>query len=139
MPYVELAREFQYPKVKDWMELAKQLSLSNIWRNPNPGEGVFPPIPNLRYEDLAKGLWSGLNMFMASDPTMGMINPLQIRAFHGSPYRFQKFSNEAVGTGEGAQAFGYGHYLTESPEVAKYYATAKNPYEIGRASCRERV
>jgi hypothetical protein len=48
----------------------------------------------------------------------GQIRPV----YHGSPHRFDKFKNEAIGTGEGAQAFGYGHYLTEEPGVAKTYA-----------------
>lgn len=42
-------------------------------------------------------------------------------AWHGSPYVFDKFKSEAIGTGEGAQAFGHGLYLAENPEVAKMY------------------
>jgi len=45
--------------------------------------------------------------------------------YHGSPYKFNKFANEKIGTGEGAQAFGYGHYLSESPDIAKGYAKPK--------------
>ena len=43
-------------------------------------------------------------------------------AWHGSPYKFDRFSNEAIGTGEGAQAHGYGHYVAKSKDVAKGYA-----------------
>ena len=43
--------------------------------------------------------------------------------YHGSPYKFNKFAQEKIGTGEGAQAFGYGHYLTESPDIAQQYAS----------------
>lgn len=42
-------------------------------------------------------------------------------AWHGSPYKFDKFSNEAIGTGEGAQAHGYGHYTAKSKGVADEY------------------
>jgi len=42
-------------------------------------------------------------------------------AFHGSPYKFDKFSTEKIGTGEGAQAFGYGLYFTEDKDIAEYY------------------
>ena len=42
-------------------------------------------------------------------------------AWHGSPYKFDKFSNEAIGTGEGAQAHGYGHYAALNKDVAKRY------------------
>jgi len=41
---------------------------------------------------------------------------------HGSPYEFDKFLLENVGTGEGRQAFGYGLYFTESSDIAKSYA-----------------
>lgn len=44
-----------------------------------------------------------------------------IRAFHGSPYDFEKFDLSKIGTGEGAQAYGYGLYFTESPDVARGY------------------
>lgn len=39
------------------------------------------------------------------------------------------FSTEKIGTGEGAQAQGYGHYTAESPEVARSYKTAGLIYE----------
>jgi hypothetical protein len=39
-------------------------------------------------------------------------------AYHGSPYDFAKFSNEAIGTGEGAQAHGVGHYAALDKDVA---------------------
>ena len=41
--------------------------------------------------------------------------------FHGSPAKFSKFDPAKIGTGEGAQVYGYGHYVAESPEVAKQY------------------
>ncbi len=41
---------------------------------------------------------------------------------HGSPYQFDKFLLENVGTGEGNQAFGYGLYFTESSGIANSYA-----------------
>ena len=42
--------------------------------------------------------------------------------WHGSPYKFDRFSNEAIGTGEGAQAHGYGHYAAKNKDVAQGYA-----------------
>jgi hypothetical protein len=47
-----------------------------------------------------------------------------IRAYHGSPYSFDKFSSENIGTGEGAQAFGHGLYFAEEEAVAKAYRDA---------------
>lgn len=48
-------------------------------------------------------------------------NPNKQIAYHGSPYDFNKFSNEAIGTGEGAQAHGYGHYAALDKNVANGY------------------
>lgn len=42
-------------------------------------------------------------------------------AYHGSPYRFSKFSLEHMGKGEGAQAYGWGLYFAGKREVAEYY------------------
>ena len=47
-----------------------------------------------------------------------------IRAYHGSPYDFPKFSSEKIGTGEGAQAYGHGLYFAENEEVATQYRKA---------------
>ena len=50
-------------------------------------------------------------------------------AWHGSPYKFDRFSNEAIGTGEGAQAHGYGHYAAKNKDVAQGYADKLGAYE----------
>ena len=42
-------------------------------------------------------------------------------AFHGGPHRFDKFSMDAIGTGEGAQAFGWGLYFSSSRGIAEFY------------------
>ena len=44
-----------------------------------------------------------------------------IRAYHGSPYDFDKFDLSKIGTGEGAQAYGHGLYFAENPAVAESY------------------
>lgn len=46
------------------------------------------------------------------------------KAFHGSPHDHNKFDKSKIGTGEGAQAYGYGHYFTDTKEVAEYYKNA---------------
>jgi hypothetical protein len=51
-----------------------------------------------------------------------------IRAYHGSPYKFDKFSLDKIGTGEGAQAYGHGLYFAENPAVAKQYAGMPNSH-----------
>jgi len=44
-----------------------------------------------------------------------------IRVFHGSPHEFENFSMSNIGTGEGAQAYGYGLYFADNPAVARSY------------------
>jgi len=46
-----------------------------------------------------------------------------IRAFHGSPSpeHFDSFDPRYIGTGEGAQAYGYGHYSAQNKDVADEY------------------
>ena len=48
-------------------------------------------------------------------------NPMGMTVFHGSPYKFNAFDPTKIGSGEGAQAYGYGHYVAENPDVAKQF------------------
>jgi hypothetical protein len=54
----------------------------------------------------------------------------QVEAWHGSPYMFDKFSTSAMGTGEGAQAFGWGLYFTDLKSIAEGYANALSTEEV---------
>lgn len=49
-------------------------------------------------------------------------------AWHGSPYRFDSFSLDHIGTGEGAQAHGWGLYFALSREIAKGYRAKLTGY-----------
>ena len=44
-----------------------------------------------------------------------------IRAYHGSPHDFNRFSLKYINTGEGAQARGHGLYFAEIEDVAREY------------------
>ena len=58
----------------------------------------------------------------------GMALPIDV--YHGTPHRFAataknplgEFDSTKIGTGEGAQAMGYGHYLAERPDTARIYS-----------------
>lgn len=50
-----------------------------------------------------------------------------IKAYHGSPHDFEKFSLQHIGKGEGAQAYGHGLYFAENEGVAKSYRDALRP------------
>ncbi len=45
-----------------------------------------------------------------------------ITAYHGTPYKFRKFTTDKIGTGEGNQSFGWGLYFTDIESIAKDYA-----------------
>lgn len=58
-------------------------------------------------------------------PTMA-----ELDVYHGTPHTFEpeegaplgRFRSSKIGTGEGAQAYGYGLYLAQSPDIAGGYA-----------------
>ena len=45
--------------------------------------------------------------------------------YHGSPHKFDKFDASKIGTGEGAQAYGHGVYLADSPDIAAGYSNMR--------------
>jgi hypothetical protein len=55
----------------------------------------------------------------------------ELDVYHGTPHKFPateanplgEFDASKIGTGEGAQAYGHGVYLAESPDIAKHYQT----------------
>ena len=44
------------------------------------------------------------------------------RAYHGSPYEFDKFDSAHMGEGAGSQAHGWGHYVSIDKDIWKAYA-----------------
>jgi hypothetical protein len=74
------------------------------------------------------GLREGFDRFRArvlpgsAQPTLAAdAAQLDQDAYHGSPHEFDKFSTAKMGTGEGAQAYGWGMYFAENRDVAEYY------------------
>jgi hypothetical protein len=77
-------------------------------RSPLTGETLFSN------PDEAVPLSLGLN-------ALDQQAPKGIKAYHGSPHDFDKFSLDAIGTGEGVQAYGHGMYFTDTEDIAKGY------------------
>jgi len=50
-----------------------------------------------------------------------------VRAYHGSPHKFDEFDIRKVGTGEGAQAYGRGLYFAENEDIARSYRDKLSP------------
>ena len=59
-------------------------------------------------------------------------------AYHGSPYKFDKFSLEHLGKGEGAQVYGWGLYFASKKAVSEWYREqlASYDYYIGENKAR---
>ena len=92
--------------------------------------------------DKAGGYGEPSDIFVVFKPTqiksavgnLGTFDPLSASilnqpAYHGSPHNFDKFSTDAIGTGEGAQSYGWGLYFAENEDVASGYHSrlAGNP------------
>lgn len=45
--------------------------------------------------------------------------------YHGSPYQFDSFDMDKIGTGDGLNKYGYGFYFSDTIDTAKYYAGVK--------------
>jgi len=54
----------------------------------------------------------------------------KIKAYHGSPHSFDRFSTDAIGTGEGAQAYSRGLYFAEREATALSYRDALTPRDL---------
>jgi hypothetical protein len=58
---------------------------------------------------------------MGDNPLSGGGMLGSIKAYHGSPHSFDRFDMGAIGTGEGAQAYGHGLYFAGNEKVAQSY------------------
>ena len=79
---------------------------------------VSAPVGAFKAAAQVPGLLADASQAMKGLDLAGLLG---LTAYHGSPYRFSKFDPTKIGTGEGAQAYGYGHYFAEAPAVAKGY------------------
>lgn len=75
------------------------------------------------YPDQIKSAISNTGAFSATNP-----NILYQPAYHGSPYKFDRFTLDHIGKGEGAQAYGWGLYFAGKKEVAEFYREGLQSY-----------
>ncbi len=61
----------------------------------------------------------------------GVIGPASFQlAYHGTPHKVDKFTLDKIGTGEGAQAYGWGLYFAQDKAVADSYRDALSSQEM---------
>ena len=82
---------------------------------------------------IARGLLRQADDFQRYNKALGPAGASQATVWHGSPHKFDRFDSSKIGTGEGAQAYGHGLYLAESPGVARSYA-GMNPVSSVKVS-----
>ena len=61
--------------------------------------------------------------------------------YHGSPYSFDRFTTKKIGSGEGAQAFGWGLYFTDLEGIARSYAkpSIDNEFVLNGVNLRGKI
>jgi hypothetical protein len=82
---------------------------------------ISPIVAQAKAAEVAKLLLQGGHN-LANAQRIPMSSQRGAVVYHGSPHQFDKFDSSKIGTGEGAQAYGHGLYLAESPEVGSQYA-----------------
>ena len=63
-------------------------------------------------------------IFKPEDMRITEYTKFSIKTYHGSQASFDKFDHSFMGSGEGAQAYGWGTYVSEVEGIAKAYAKA---------------
>ncbi len=119
------------PKPINWQGVGQALWDSNLNAPIRGAYNLMNADPYTLYTDTgAAGQQAAMDSFDAaggvavgSMPIPKPANSLTmgIKAYHGSPHSFDKFSMDKIGTGEGAQAYGHGLYFAENEGVAKGY------------------
>ena len=56
--------------------------------------------------------------------------PQFMTVYHGSGAKFDAFDSSHMGEGEGAQAYGWGHYVTEVEGIGRTYAAAGSTHNL---------
>lgn len=99
---------------------------SYIIFDPPQAKSIFATEYNRQKGDLSKAEGGEIEGAPEEGMELHALNPEHaeeyIRAYHGTPHSFDEFDASKIGTGEGAQAYGHGIYVAESPDVAKSYA-----------------
>lgn len=104
-------------------DVEKPVGGSEWIRDRMEGAGAYPERTGSTGE--AVGELAGSLFAPGPDPAqyamLGGLGMGAIKAYHGSGKQFPGFRWDKIGSGEGAQAFTYGHYFAGNPEVSNTY------------------
>ena len=84
------------------------------------------PVGRMAAQQIERAMTEGRGPLGAA---LGPVRPLPLDVYHGTPHRFPaeegaplgRFNAEKIGTGEGAQAYGHGHYTAQARGVGEDY------------------
>jgi hypothetical protein len=129
-----LAQGLQYTDAGDYMEAAD--ASQALWNDPSlanaaryTAAGAAMALPFIGSRGVNELSNNAIDWLADEDGA--------IRAWHGSPHDFDRFSMDKIGTGEGAQAYGHGLYFAEAESVADSYARSLGALHQGAGQAPE--
>jgi hypothetical protein len=110
---------------KEWDNSADDLETINMWAelsdvsNAKKALNRTSETPTISRSDIA-------NIVKDAEDTITFESKSQLMtAYHGSGAKFDAFDSSHMGEGEGGQAYGWGHYVTEVEGIGRTYAEAR--------------
>jgi len=130
-------------KEQKQVEAAKKFYKDMVFNNDYTGQGIYETITGLTGGDTKQaslllkqygikgityyGKIDGRGYVIFDDKLVKVIEKFYQPAYHGTPHKFDSFSTDKIGSGEGAAAHGWGLYFTENKDVADYYKFKLTP------------
>lgn len=112
-------KEYQNQLMKEYMDeygLASENDIpDDVWRD-------FDNKAHEKYQDKLDSLFAKYKDLDRQLKAIVQPGVRFLRTYHGSGANFSEFDFNHMGEGEGTQSFGWGGYVTSSPEIGKYYA-----------------
>lgn len=112
-------KEYQNQLMKEYMDehgLASENDIpDDVWR-----EFDYKAVE--KYQDKLDSLFAKYKDLDRQLKTVAEPGVRFLRTYHGSQASFDKFDHSFMGSGEGAQAYGWGTYVSEVEGIAKAYA-----------------
>ena len=115
-------RDLSFPHVTHSYEATKIELLAGTWENrksPSPNTSNSITAAKL-LENVGMSYNPGEKVLTASEKRSANIR--EQRVYHGSGADFDRFDHSHMGEGEGAQAYGWGTYVTEVEGIGRTYA-----------------
>ena len=110
----------QLPSVASQKGKAKILTPEDVvkWEGENNADISFSVASSEVLDAFKEGVLEVENALISKP---GLDVSFSIAAMHASPHKFDKFSTDYMGSGEGAQAYGWGLYFSTNKEVNEDY------------------